>query len=292
MIIMPPMTDERPGTVRPSRYEVFLTGLRRPLVDTSPWPAGPVCRSQIRRTAAETHEFLHRSVQYVAARGVHRYLALGQGEPSHRILREVVHRVDPWASPAVVRTDATVLAVRAGCPGAGTADGLQLLLTCPLGEQLLGNRLGPRRPEGEADPDDPLAAGPVAVFLLGVLPHVVDDLVARDLVTRLIDWLSPGSFIVISHVTGDYPSAGLRAVVGAYERAAVPIRLRSRIEVEQLLVGLDLVEPGVDLISAWRREPAQASAAPPEEAPCWGAVGRVAERDVSSRTAECPPSPS
>ena len=48
------------------------------------------------------------------------------------------------------------------------------------------------------------------------------------LVARFRDALCPGSFLVLSHVTGDDREPGMLAGVGAYENANAPLILRTR----------------------------------------------------------------
>lgn len=68
--------------------------------------------------------------------------------------------------------------------------------------------------------------------------------------------LAPGSYVVISHATGDeIPAESVRAVAEVYEGASAPGVARSREEIARFFSGLDLVEPGLVAVSDWRPPP-------------------------------------
>jgi hypothetical protein len=178
----------------------------------------------------------------------------------------VVHEVDPLAEVASVDVHPLVLALRhglLGVPVSGDRPAASAVLGCgaSLGGPPQGDRVDLTRPVG--------------LLLLGMLHFITDGSDARDAVDHLTSSLAPGSHLVISHLTGDFPSPELRSAVEVYERSGLPTRLRSRAEVEGLLAGLDVLDPGVELVSAWRRAPDEGLPAPPEQVACWGAVAQV-----------------
>ncbi|MFB9191976.1 SAM-dependent methyltransferase [Actinomadura verrucosospora] len=101
---------------------------------------------------------------------------------------------------------------------------------------------------------------PVALMLLGVLNHIVDDHQARQLVADLLAGLAPGSYLVISH-TCDATTDALdgqamrRAVQEVMDRGGTPIRARSPEQIQELFSGADLLERGVVSCSRWRPNP-------------------------------------
>jgi hypothetical protein len=61
---------------------------------------------------------------------------------------------------------------------------------------------------------------------------------------RLVAALAPGSYVAVSHMTGDHLSPRVAAAcIGAYQGAAGQLTLRTRAEVETFFAGLDLVPP-------------------------------------------------
>ena len=104
-------------------------------------------------------------------------------------------------------------------------------------------------------------ARPVAVLLLAVLHFLAyaDDPAA--VVAALARRLAPGSFVVISHLTGDFAPGPVTAGVEAYNALVPgPLVARSHAQVSALFGGLPLVPPGVVPVSEWR--PASSARSP------------------------------
>ncbi|HEY6797562.1 MAG TPA: SAM-dependent methyltransferase [Kineosporiaceae bacterium] len=274
------MTTSRPGAVAsqqvpaaaaatlPARYETFLAGLGRPVSEARPWPEDPLRPRRLRALGAESHRFVQRTAAWLAGAGVGQFVA---ADVAGRPFRDAVHRVHPWARVTVFATDGPAGVVA------------RSLLREASGDRQPLHAVGSSRPVGPTPTDLARAATdaeldptrPVALYLLGTLQHIVDDRAGAALVRRLAAALAPGSFVVASHLTGDHPSTALDAAVRGYRWAGRPVRLRSRAEVAALLGVLTPVEPGVELLSAWHRDPHESPAPPPAHVPCWGMVGRV-----------------
>jgi hypothetical protein len=94
---------------------------------------------------------------------------------------------------------------------------------------------------------------PAAIILAAVLHFLHDADDPAGLVATLASFLSPGSFVAISHLTGDFAPDQVGAAVAAYN-AMVPVGLtaRSHREVTALFGGLPLVPPGVVPVSEWQ----------------------------------------
>lgn len=96
-------------------------------------------------------------------------------------------------------------------------------------------------------------AQPVAVLLLALLHFVPDGDDPEAVVAALAGGLAPGSFVALSHVTGDFaPEQVAAAVTGYNAQVSVPVTARTHAEVTGLLGGLPLVAPGVVPIVQWR----------------------------------------
>lgn len=273
------LTTERPpvtltGTEqarsRP-RSQTLLNRLRHGSTGHGPWSDGLIRVPRLGATMSESLAFVRRSVAYLAAQGIHQYVVAAAGTPAHRVLRGAVWQMDPSACVAAVHCDTSVSAAQQP-PLRGAPD------------RTRGPRPQDLRSSGPLEPADLQVAmdrhgmdptRPVALLAIGLLQHVPDDDVAAELLAHLVEPLVPGSFLVLTHLTADYPSPGLRAVVRTYTGAGLSVQPRSRAEVERLLTGLQPVEPGVTLISTWRQDPATVSAAPAEQVASWGAVARV-----------------
>jgi S-adenosyl methyltransferase len=193
--------------------------------------------------ALENREFLKRAMHYLAAeRGIGQFVDIGPGLPTQGNVHQLAHLHNPGAKVAYIDNDASVLT-----HGRALLDGVP-------GVTIISGDL--------REPDDILAAPklaalidfshPVALLMTLVLHFVPADDDPYAVVARFRDALSPGSFLVISHVTGDGREPGALAGVGAYDNANAPLILRTRGQVQGFFNGFDLIDPGVVFLSQWR----------------------------------------
>jgi hypothetical protein len=93
---------------------------------------------------------------------------------------------------------------------------------------------------------------PVALMLVAVLHFIGEDDDPYDVVARLVDALPSGSYLVMSHVTGE--SFGERETAdiaaGRYGRFFP----RTREQIFRFVDGLELVPPGIVSSAQWRAE--------------------------------------
>ena len=69
--------------------------------------------------------------------------------------------------------------------------------------------------------------------------------------------VAPGSYLVISHATGEDIGADAAGQVRElYAQASAPAVFRSRAEVAGFFEGLELVPPGIVDVAAWHADPA------------------------------------
>jgi hypothetical protein len=106
--------------------------------------------------------------------------------------------------------------------------------------------------------------------MVAILPYLADDDLPVELVHRYRDAVPDGSYVVITHLTADEQPELVRKVVGVAAETDSPIVARSKVEVEAMLDGLDLLDPGLVLATKWRGEGEPESGA---EAVTYGAVG-------------------
>jgi hypothetical protein len=94
---------------------------------------------------------------------------------------------------------------------------------------------------------------PVAMLVTAVLHHIEDDEGPVGAVGSLQAAVSPGSYLVLSHATGDDTSPEIVTQVRSLFRSATaPFIPRSRAEVARFLDGWDVLPPGVVNGPAWR----------------------------------------
>ena len=96
-------------------------------------------------------------------------------------------------------------------------------------------------------------ARPAAVLLLAILHFIPDSDDPAGIVATLTHALAPGSYLVISHLTGDLAPGPVAAGVGAYnDIVPTGVTPRTHAQVTALFGGLPLVPPGVVPVTEWR----------------------------------------
>jgi S-adenosyl methyltransferase len=58
----------------------------------------------------------------------------------------------------------------------------------------------------------------------------------------------------LSHLTGDFAPEAWAGVAEVYRRQGVTMQVRPRAEIQRFFGGLDLVEPGLEVVTRWRPE--------------------------------------
>jgi O-methyltransferase involved in polyketide biosynthesis len=207
--------------------------------------------------------FLARAVRFLAGEaGIRQFLDIGTGIPTANNTHEVAQDVAPEARIVYVDNDPIVL-----------SHARALLKTSPQGAcAYLDADL--------RDPDAILAAAadtldfsqPVAIMLIAVMHFIGDDAQASAIMKRLTAACVPGSFVVISHVGADIDAAQQGEMVRRLNQSvAEKATMRDHAGVTRLFDGLDLVEPGVVRVSAWRPDSDLEAARPTG---LWGGVAR------------------
>jgi len=194
--------------------------------------------------ALENREFLKRAMRFLAReQGIGQFVDIGPGLPTQGNVHQLAHQHDPGAHVVYVDNDAVVL-----------AHARSLLHGVP-GVTIIPGDL--REPEPTlADPE--LRAlidffQPVGLCMTLVLHFLPPDDDPYGVVARFRDALCPGSYLVLSHVTGDGRETGTLTDIGdVYQNANAPLIMRTRDQVTAFFNGLELIEPGVVFLSQWR----------------------------------------
>lgn len=116
---------------------------------------------------------------------------------------------------------------------------------------------------------------PVGLLLVAILHFITDDENQARILATLRDALPPGSYLALSHGTGDVRPEAARRAAAVYDQATSTITLRSHAQIAALFDGWDLVEPGLVRLPQWR--PDGKPPGPKELAKVWG-YGGVARR--------------
>jgi hypothetical protein len=218
------------------------------------------------RACRDNRDFLQRAVRYLAGTGVRQFIDIGSGLPTAGNVHQVAQEADPGARVAYVDYDPVVL-----------AHARALLATSPAVAVIDGDLRKPGEILAHPDLNKLIDfSQPVAVLLMAVLHFLTDDEHPHEVIQEITADLAPRSYLALTHVTADHVPAGAAATAQrVYASASAPVIPRTRAEVTRLLDGLELVEPGVCDVSAWRPEspPARLQGqAPPEGTYIYGGI--------------------
>jgi hypothetical protein len=251
-----PATDLRPEVPHPARiYNYFLGGKDNFPADRAAGEQMIAVAPQTPGAARANRAFLQRAVRFVAAEGVDQFLDIGTGIPTAGNTHEVAQQVDPQARVVYIDNDPIVLA-HARALMAGPGHGATTVIQADLREPAA--ILADPRVREALDFDRP-----IALMLVAVLHFVDEELDPYGIVATLLDALAPGSYLILSHATGDFdPPATAEAGKEIYKKAAAQVSPRTREQVERFVEGLEPAEPGLVVLPKWRPESA-------EEAEVW-----------------------
>lgn len=207
--------------------------------------------------------FLLHAVRSCAAQGVSQFLDLGCGIPGALPVHEVAQSVNPLARTVYV--DHEPLAV------------VQMRSVLTGSDQAAAVHADLRRPADVLDAPETrrlLDFGKPVALLCGAVLHYVgdDDIGVLDNYKSV---LSPGSHLVVSHLTGDDHPTATEEIAEVCAAAGSPLRSRTRAEIAGLFDGLSLHERGVDYVSEWCRDVAHPRLLDePHWSLVYGALGR------------------
>jgi hypothetical protein len=115
---------------------------------------------------------------------------------------------------------------------------------------------------------------PIGLIMVAILHFVQDADEPAQILATLLDALPPGSYLAASHLTTEHDPVATAAGQRAMERAGIAMRKRDSGEFARLaFTGLELVPPGVVLVSEWRPD-VVGSRPTPDQVNCYGGVAR------------------
>ncbi|NUP49139.1 MAG: SAM-dependent methyltransferase [Catenulispora sp.] len=238
-------TEIDTSVAHPARmYDYYLGGKDNYAADREAAEKVLAILPEGRAMALANRAFLGRAVRYLAGVGIRQFLDIGTGIPGPGSTSETAHTVAPDARIVYVDNDPIVL-THARALLAGDRPGLTTVVQADLRSP--GDILDHPEVRRVLDFDEP-----VAVLLVAVLHFIKTDEDPAGIVERLKQHLAPGSYLVVSHGTGDFDPDRSEAAVRGYDKATAPFVLRDHKEVAGFFDGLDLVEPGVVQLPWWR----------------------------------------
>jgi hypothetical protein len=114
---------------------------------------------------------------------------------------------------------------------------------------------------------------PIALTMLGVVIFISDDGEAYGIVRRLLDAVSSGSYLVLSHTITSPAMPDVDVAVAFWNEHGTPkLTQRTPEQIFQFFDGLDLLESGVVSCSRWRPEATPWGES--DEVAMFGGIGR------------------
>ncbi|MGX6601714.1 SAM-dependent methyltransferase [Micromonosporaceae bacterium Da 78-11] len=210
--------------------------------------------------------FMLRATRYLAAQaGIRQFLDIGTGIPTRPNLHEVAQHIAPDARVVYVDNDPLVL-VHARALLTSTPQGRCSYLDADLRDP--ASILRSDEVTGTLD-----LTRPVAVTFGSILMLLHDDSDPWATVRHLMDAMPAGSYLVVSHPTGDMNAAAMAQVAAVSANAGMTFVPRARAEVARFFDGYDMVDPGLVPVLAWR--PDDSPAEDPYAAYYWAGVART-----------------
>jgi hypothetical protein len=240
----PTIDTEKPHAAR--IYDYYLGGKDNFAADRrtaeramQSWPA-------VRTAVRENRAFLGRAVRFlVAEAGIRQFLDIGTGLPSANNVHEVAQGLVPSCRVVYVDNDPIVLA-HARALLTSSREGKTAYIQADLREpeKILGDPVTRRTLD---------FGQPIALMLVAVLHFVPDSDGPRQIVDTLLGALPSGSYLAASHVTAEHDPDGVGGLERTYQAAGLPAQARTADEFADLAFrGLDMVDPGLTLVSEWR----------------------------------------
>src|SRR5436190_1249554 len=228
------MSDEDPGGIsqvapnlhadrpHPARvYDYLLGGKDNFAPDRAAAEQGLRANPNSRIPPRENRAFLRRVVRYLAGEaGIRQFLDIGTGIPTSPNVHEVAQSVAPDARIVYVDNDPMVLA-HARALLTSSPQGFTEYIDADIRD--VESLLASPRLRSTIDLDRP-----VGLLLIAIMHFVGDDDDPYGIARRLLAALPSGSYLALSHLTGDFDPGAWEGVAAIYRRSGVTMQVRSR----------------------------------------------------------------
>lgn len=223
-------------------YDYLMGGSRHAEADREIAHDAVRAAPRIRLTIWENRKALKRMVRYLVGEGITQILDIGSGIPARGAVHSVAQAMNPEVKVVYVDIDPVA-----------AARGADVLANDANGASVQGDLTQPERILALPEVTSMLDFNkPVALLFLNVL-HFVDPVKVTAALAVFRDALAPGSYLAITHGTGDQSTDGediSKVYAGAYGFA----HWRTKEELVDLFGDFRLIEPGVVQLPEWRPE--------------------------------------
>jgi hypothetical protein len=210
--------------------------------------------------------FLRRAVGFLAAEaGIRQFLDIGTGLPTSPNVHQVAQASVPEARIVYVDNDPIVLS-HARALLTSTAEGRTAYIDADV-----------RDPDKIVEQAKAVLdfSQPIGLLLLSIIHFVRDDEDPYGLVRRYVDQLAPGSYVALSHLTGEFDRPTWAYIASQFEGTSHTMTVRDQATAEGFFEGMQMVEPGVTLVHRWRPDPDDnPDSFQDSQVSCWCGVAR------------------
>ncbi|MGW5937865.1 SAM-dependent methyltransferase [Streptomyces celluloflavus] len=258
---------DRPHAARV--YDLLLGGKTNYPADREAAKATLAVLPNAAMIARQNRSFMHRAARYLTVEaGIRQFLDIGTGIPTSPNLHEIVQSIAPQSRIVYADNDPIVLAhsraLHTSHPEGRTAY-VQADLCSP--ESIL---------------DDPRLrqtldlTQPVALTLLAVLHWLPAEHDPYAIVRQILRAFPAGSYLALTYVTNDFDPSALRDVSDTFRARGSHVNARRKDEVLRFFDGMELVEPGLQVVQRWRPDPTDlgADAIADTDIPLYAGVAR------------------
>jgi SAM-dependent methyltransferase len=249
-------------------YDAFLNGKDNYEIDREVLRRIQQVAPEATQLGWDNREFLIRASRFIAAQtGITQYLDLGSGLPTAENTHQIVQRLNPESSVVYVDNDPVVL-----------AHGRALLeendRTHLIGadifqpSQVLKNEVVHKYLD---------FSEPIALYQCGTMHHYTGERYA-EIMREYVDALPSGSYVALSHFY-DPETSEFSPLARKMEEVFIHSPMgsgafRTRAQIESMLPGLELVDPGLVLCADWWPDGPRVKPLPTVSYCIAGAVGR------------------
>ncbi len=195
-----------------------------------------------RDAARVNRAFLRRVVRFMVSSGIRQFLDLGSGIPTVGNVHEIAQQADPECR--IVYVDKEPIAVAHSkmlLAGNDRAAAIQVNL------RDIDDILGHPEIKRLLDFDQP-----IGLLMVSVLYFIPDSWDPVGILARYREWLAPGSYLAISHLTADSNPPWLDQVLRVYRSIPESVYFRSHTKVLRFFDGFEMVAPGLVGSALWR----------------------------------------
>ncbi|RZS36539.1 S-adenosyl methyltransferase [Herbihabitans rhizosphaerae] len=218
---------------------------------------------EVQHAARLNRAFLRRAVKFCVDNGIRQFLDVGSGIPTVGNVHEIAQGADPTAKVVYVDVESVAVAhselILKDNPNAAVLQADFREPEAILGSEVVRELIDPNKP--------------TALLLAAVLHFVQDADAPREKVRQYVDWLTPGSYLVLSHGTKEDEGDPANKAEQAYQSTSAQYVDRGKAAITEFFAGTELLDPGVVYAPQWHPDSPEDVGEHPEQSHIYAGVG-------------------